>query len=125
VIRDAGRRAAAALQFDGHVAMEQAGNRLRHEALRGLEQQVVRERAVMQDARRFELRPGQRQVHRMTAQHVGRQLGIEVQARDGRHPQQAQRWLGQGRKAQLDRLRHLRGRRQVLPVGATAVRPEH
>ena len=86
----------------------------RHGRERGLVDQIVREAAVAQHLRRFELAPGARELQGRLRQHALGELDAEVERRDRRQPRQGQGHRRKLRQAPLDELLHrLRPRRRL------------
>ena len=75
----------------GHTRVHHFADRLRQQARRGLEHQIVREAARVEDALAFECGPGVGEFEQVAPAHCLRQLGAEVAASDRRdaHQQQA------------------------------------
>ena len=126
VLRDARRRRRLRLQVLGDAAVEQLADRRRDGAQCDVAHQVVREPVAGQHVRPFQLGPGVDEIERMRLQHVRRQRGAEIHARQCRHAGEPQRRRAQLRQPALDQGAHgRRGRHsRALAIGLRQVGAE-
>ena len=116
VVRQPGRWRAARRNEVGHTRVDHAPDRLRQQAHRGFEHQVVGKAVFVEDGLTFEQGPGIGQFEHIAPAHGLRQFGAEVTAGDGGDAHQQQALGGQRGEPVFEQVEHLR--RGVQAVGA-------